>query len=100
MPGKFYKSRSQEKNLSHGRNFSCFAAHLIERDLFLTGRTMCSVVGYSGPAVWVFSTSGFHRLFATKPVSSETNTAERRSNCAHSSMCDSWPLALIASQCR
>jgi hypothetical protein len=31
---KFYKRRSQEKNLSQGRNFSCFAAQLIERDLF------------------------------------------------------------------
>jgi hypothetical protein len=26
--------RSQEKNLSRGRNFSCFAAQLIEQDLF------------------------------------------------------------------
>jgi len=34
MPGKFYKGRSQEKNLSHGRNFSCFAAPLNEQDLF------------------------------------------------------------------
>src|SRR5215472_17750580 len=31
---KFYKGRSQEKNLSQGRNLSCFAAHSIERDLF------------------------------------------------------------------
>jgi len=34
MPGLFYKGRGQEKNLSHGRNFSCFAAQLIEQDLF------------------------------------------------------------------
>src|SRR5215467_5708667 len=66
VPDLFYKGRSQEKNLSLGRKFSCFPAHLIEQDLFLTGRTMCSVVGHSGPAVWVFSTSGFHRLSATK----------------------------------
>src|SRR5215472_5560031 len=26
--------KSQEKNLSQGRNLSCFAAHSIERDLF------------------------------------------------------------------
>ena len=32
--GKFYKGRSQEKNFSRGWNFSCFAAHLMERDLF------------------------------------------------------------------
>ena len=30
----FYKTESQEKNLSRGRNFSTFAAHLIEQDLF------------------------------------------------------------------
>jgi hypothetical protein len=52
---KFYKGRSQEKNRSLGRNFSFFAAHLIEQDLFLTCRTMCSVAGLRGPAVWVFS---------------------------------------------
>ena len=43
---------------------------------------MGSVAGQWGPAVGVFSTSGFHRFFATKPVSSETNKAERRSNLA------------------
>jgi hypothetical protein len=31
---KFYKGRSQEKHISSGWNFSCFSAHLIERDLF------------------------------------------------------------------
>jgi hypothetical protein len=29
-------------------------------------------------AVWVFSLSGFHCLFATKPGSSETSKAQRR----------------------
>jgi hypothetical protein len=51
------------------------------------------VAGRSGPAVWVFSTSGFHRFFATKPVSSETNKAERWSSGDHSSIGDSWPIA-------
>ena len=37
---------------------------------------------YSCVAVWVFPTSGFHHFFATKPVSSETNKAERWSNVA------------------
>jgi hypothetical protein len=37
---------------------------------------------HSSVAVWVFSTSGFHHLFATKPVSSETNKAERWPNMA------------------
>src|SRR4029077_16585163 len=47
-----------------------------------------------GPAVWFFSTSGFHRLLATKPVSSETSKAERRSSGDHGSIWDSWPIAL------
>jgi hypothetical protein len=38
---------------------------------------MCSVAGYFGPAIWVFSIGGFHRFFATKPVGSETSKAER-----------------------
>src|SRR6201993_5637319 len=54
---------------------------------------MCSVTGHVGPAVWVFSTSGFHRFFATKPVSSETSKAERRSSGDHGSIRDSWPIA-------
>ena len=43
---------------------------------------MCSVAGACDPAVWIFSTSGFHHFFATKPVSSETSKAERWSNLA------------------
>jgi hypothetical protein len=31
---RFYKSKSQEKNLPRGRKFSCFAARVNERDLF------------------------------------------------------------------
>jgi integrase len=38
---------------------------------------MCSV---AGPAVWVFPGGGFHRFFATKPISSEINKAERWSS--------------------
>jgi len=53
---------------------------------------MCSAPGRGGPAVWVFSTSGFHRLLATKPVSSETSKAERRSSGHHGSIWDSWPI--------
>ena len=51
------------------------------------------MLGCCGPAFWVSSTSGFHRLFATKPVSSETSKPERRSNGDHSSIWDSWPMA-------
>src|SRR5713226_9111882 len=43
--------------------------------------------------VWVSSTSGFHRLLATKPVSSETSKAERWSGANHGSIGDSWPIA-------
>src|SRR5215472_3693410 len=53
---------------------------------------MCSAPGHDGPEVWVFCTGGFHRLFATKPVSSETSKAERRSSGDHSSIWDSWPI--------
>jgi len=42
--------------------------------------------------VWVLSTSGFHRLLATKPGSSETSKAERRSGGDHNSIRDSWPI--------
>ena len=54
---------------------------------------MDSGAGHCGPAVWIFSTSGFHRLFATKPVSSETSKAERWSGANHGSIGDSWPIA-------
>ena len=54
---------------------------------------MDSGAGRGGPAVWVFSTSGFHCFFATKPVRSETNKAERWSGGDHSSIGDSWPIA-------
>src|ERR1022692_4937621 len=54
---------------------------------------MCSVAGHCSPAIGGFSRSGFHRLFATKPVCSETSKAEPRSSGDHSSIRDSWPIA-------
>ena len=42
----------------------------------MTFRAMCSVPEH-GPGGLVFSTSGFHCLLATRPVSSETSKAER-----------------------
>ena len=33
MYGLLYKRESQEKQISRGRNFSCFPAHLIEQEL-------------------------------------------------------------------
>jgi len=76
----------KKKHISCGRRFSCFSAHLIERGSVLIYRAMCSVAGQRDPVVWVFSTSGFHRSFATKPVGSETSKAERRSVGDHSSI--------------
>jgi len=49
--------------------------------------------GPCDPVVWVFTVSGFHRFFTTKPFSSETSKAERRSSGDHSSIRDSWPIA-------
>jgi len=49
---------------------------LNEQDLFLTGRTMCSVVDTLAQRFWVFSGSGFHRFLATKPISSETQGSD------------------------
>jgi hypothetical protein len=55
---------------------------------------MCSVAGPCDPVVWVFSTSGFHRFLATKPVSSETSKAETVVKFGdHGSIGDSWPIA-------
>jgi hypothetical protein len=54
---------------------------------------MDSGAGHDDPAIWVFSTSGFHRLFATKPFSSETSKAERWLGANHASIGDSWPIA-------
>jgi hypothetical protein len=44
------------------------------------------VLGGVPQAVWVSSTSGFHRLFATKPVSSETSKAETVVSANHGSI--------------
>ena len=48
---------------------------------------MCSVAGRSGAGIVIFITSGFHRLFAAKPVRSETSKAERWSSGDHERVC-------------
>jgi len=55
---------------------------------------MCSVRGHGGPSFWVFSTSGFHGLLATKPVCSETSKQNGGPFGDHGSIWDSWPIAL------
>src|SRR5271156_4983733 len=76
-PGKFYKGRSQEKTLLLRLEFFLLLSPYDRARSVLTYRAMCSVAGHCAPAVWVFSTSGFHRFLATKPVCSETSKAER-----------------------
>ena len=93
-PDLFYKRGSQEKTLL--RRLDVFLLHspLDGAGSVLNCRTRCSVTGRFGPAVWVFSTSGFHRFFATKPVRSETSKAETVVKFGdHSSIRDSWPIA-------
>jgi hypothetical protein len=93
MPGKFYKGRTQEKTPLPRLEFFLLRSPPDRARSVLTARTKCSVAGHYGPAVRVFSTSGFHRFLATKPISSETNKAERSSVGDHSSIRDSWPIA-------
>jgi hypothetical protein len=59
---------------------------LVQAGSVLIFRTMCSVAGRTRPAIWDSSTSGFHCLFATKPVSSETSKAERWLSGNHGSL--------------
>src|SRR6266436_1141860 len=93
-PGKFYKGRSQEKTHLLRLEFFLLLSPLDQASSVLTFRAMCTVAGPCDPVVLVFSTSGFHRFLATKPVSSETGKAERRSKFGdHSSIWDSWPIA-------
>ena len=72
-PGKFYKGGSQEKYPSRGRVFPCFPAHVIEQDLFLPSVPCARFATHSCVALLGSYPSGFHRLFATRPVRSETN---------------------------
>ncbi len=76
-PGKFYKGRSQEKTHLPRLELLLLRSPCDGAGSVLTVRARCSVAGRVGPAMGVFSTSGFHHLFATKPVSSETSKAER-----------------------
>src|SRR5258708_3004753 len=93
MPGKFYKGRSQEKTPLQRLEFFLLRSPPNEAGSVLIFRARCSVSELGSPAVWVFSVSGFHRLFATKPVSSETSKAERWLSGNHGSIWDSWPIA-------
>jgi hypothetical protein len=92
-PDKFYKGGSQEKTHLPRPEFFLLPSPRDQARSVLSGRAMDSGAGHCSPVVWVSSTSGFHRLFATKPVSSETSKAERWSGANHGSIGDSWPIA-------
>ena len=70
---KFYKRKSQEKHFALRRKVSDFPACLIERGCFLLSAPWTRYVAQPITAVWIFSVSGFHRMFSTKPVNSETH---------------------------
>src|SRR5580704_5775576 len=72
-PHKFYKGGSQEKTHLPRPEFFLLPSPLNRARSVLNFRAMDSGAGHGDPAIWVFSTSGFHRFFATKPVSSETS---------------------------
>ena len=93
MRALFYKGGSQEKTHLLWPEFFLLPSPRDRAQSVLACRTMDSACGHCGPAVWVSSLSGFHRLFATKPVSSETSKAERWSDANHGSIGDSWPIA-------
>ena len=93
-PEKFYKGRSQEKIHLLRLEFFLLRSPTDRAKSVLTDRAMCSVVGQGRVVVWIFSTSGFHRFFGTKPVSSETSKAERWSNLAAIVLLGTrWPIA-------
>ena len=83
---KFYKGGSQEKTHVLRPEFFLLPSPCDRARSVLNGRAMDSGARHCDPAVWIFSTSGFHRLFATKPVSSETSKAERWSGANHGSI--------------
>src|SRR5712671_7947651 len=91
-PGKFYKKGSQEKTHLQRLDVFLLRSPFEGAGSVLSCRARC-FAGHGGPAVRVFSPSGFHYLFATKLVCSETSKAEPRSSGDHSSIRDSWPIA-------
>jgi hypothetical protein len=80
------KVEVKKKHSSIGWIFSCFAAHLIERESVLTFRAMGSVSRDCAPVVWVFSTSGFSSLVRDEACQFRNQKAERWSGANHSSI--------------
>src|ERR1700756_4633925 len=69
----FYRGGSQEKTPLPSLEFLLLPAPCIGTGSVLTGRSVPGIAEHLGPVLSIFSPSGFHRLFATKPVRSETH---------------------------
>src|SRR5258708_34554563 len=87
------KVEVKKKHISDGWTFSCFAAHLIEQDLFwpsaLGARSLGNVaqwLGFSFPVVFIASSQRSRSV--PKPAK---QTAVKFGD--HSSIRDSWPIA-------
>ena len=92
-PEKFYKGGSQEKTLLLWPEFFLLPSPLDRARSVLNCRAMDSGAGHGGPAVWIFSTSGFHRVVRDEAYSFRNQQAIRWSGGDHSSIWDSWPIA-------
>jgi hypothetical protein len=66
------KGGVKKKNHSLGLEFFLLPSPTDQARAVLTIHTMCSAPEDDAPEVWFFSRSGFHRLFATRAVDSET----------------------------
>ena len=71
-PDLFHKGSQEKKHFSCGRSFSCVQPAPLSR-FVLAFRSVSSGRYVVAVALLVFSPSGFHHFFATKPVRSETN---------------------------
>src|SRR6267142_2773726 len=87
------KGEVKKKHISFGWNFSCFAAHLMERDRFCSSAPCARLrghatpwVGFSLPAVFIASWQ--RSLSVPKPA--KQNVVKFGD---HSSIWDSWPIA-------
>jgi hypothetical protein len=88
------KGEVKKKYIFFAWNFSCFSAHLIRARSVLTYRAMCSVagnltpwIGFSLPVIFITSS----RRSLSVPESAKQNVVNFGD---HSSIWDSWPVAL------
>ena len=87
------KGEVKKKHISFGWKFSCFAAHVIERDLFCSSAPCARLrgnatpwFGFSLPAVFIAS----WRRSLSVPKPTKQNGGQVGD---HSSIRDSWPIA-------